>query len=128
MAFDLKILVVEDNEQSAKLIKEIIDELFKVMIVKSGEEALRIIPEFPPDIVLLDRMLPGISGDEVVKRILADDNLKNVKIVMVSSMITRDDIKSGFFAGADYYLPKPFDHDQLLSLINRIISSRYETK
>jgi DNA-binding response OmpR family regulator len=127
MAIDCKILVVEDNEQSAKLIKEIIEEHFSIRIVGSGEEALQAIPEFSPDIILLDRMLPGISGDEVIREILAKPDLKDVKIVMISSMITTNDIQSGFFAGADYYLPKPFDHDQLLSLINRIISSKYES-
>ncbi len=128
MAIDCNILVVEDNEQSAKLIKEILRDHFKVRIVGTGEEALEVIPEFPPQIILMDRMLPGISGDEVVRQVLSKPELKDIKIVMVSSMITRDDIKSGFFAGADYYLPKPFDHDQLLSLINRIISSKYESE
>ena len=121
---NLKILAIEDDDESAKLINEILGGYFILKVVSSGEEALDNIGQFGPDIVLLDRKLPGISGDEVGKRILEDEFLKDVKIVMVSSLSTQEDIKDGFFAGADYYLPKPFDHDQLLALIERIINAK----
>ena len=121
---NLKILSVEDDKQSAKLVKEILGPYFEVEVAYSGEEALEIIDRFIPDIVLLDRKLPGMSGDDFGKAILSREDLRHVKIVMVSSLSTQEDIKKGFFAGADYYLPKPFDHDQLLSLIERIINAR----
>ena len=121
---NLKILSVEDDRQSAKLVKEILSPHFDVKVAYSGEEALEIINSFIPDIVLLDRKLPGMSGDDLGKAILSRENLRHVKIVMVSSLSTQQDIKEGFFAGADYYLPKPFDHDQLLALIERIINAK----
>ncbi len=120
----LKILAVEDNEKSAKLISKILGEFFELKIVFSGEEALEAVDQFYPDIVLLDRSLPGISGDEVGKQILANKNLPDVKIVMVSALNTQEDIKEGFTAGADYYLPKPYDRNQLLALIERIINAK----
>lgn len=121
---NLKILAVEDDEESAKLIKEILGPYFELEVATTGEEALEIVDQFKPDIVLLDRRLPGISGDEVGKQILAKESLQNVKIVMVSSLAEQEDIKTGFFAGADFYLPKPFDHDQLLALVERIINAK----
>lgn len=121
---NLKILAVEDEEESAILIQEILGSYFDLKVVSTGEEALEVVNPFKPDIVLLDRKLPGISGDEVGKQILANEYLQDIKIVMVSSMATQEDIKGGFNAGADYYLPKPFDHDQLLALIERIINAK----
>lgn len=121
---NLKILSVEDDKQSAKLVKEILSPHFEVEVAYSGEEALEIIDRFIPDIVLLDRKLPGMSGDEFGKAILSRADLRHAKIVMVSSLSTQEDIKEGFFAGADYYLPKPFDHDQLFSLIERIVNAK----
>ena len=121
---NLKILAVEDDEESAHLIEDILNAYFETKIVLSGEEALEVVNQFKPDIVVLDRILPGISGDEVAKQILANEYLQDVKIVMVSSLTSQEDIKQGFIAGADYYLPKPFDHDQLLALIERIINAK----
>ena len=120
----IKILVITGDKQSAKLFEEILAPFYHLKIVPTGEEALTTATRFLPDIILLDRELPGMSGDAVGKQISEDADLQPVKIVMISQQTSQEDIREGFFSGADYYLTKPLDREQLLALIERIINAR----
>jgi signal transduction histidine kinase len=79
----------------------------------SGHEALERVKDCKPDIVLLDIMMPGIDGYEVCRRLRGDVRLKHLKIIMVSAKALTSERLEGYDAGADDYITKPFDEDEL---------------
>ena len=81
---------------------------FQIAEVDSGEDALRVIGDIKPDIVLLDIMMPGLNGYEVCKKMRADPSLAKMKIIMVSARAYEEERKKGLEAGADDYITKPF--------------------
>ncbi|NIR93339.1 MAG: response regulator transcription factor, partial [Gammaproteobacteria bacterium] len=78
-----------------------------------------------PDIILLDIMLPGIDGYEVCKNIKADGEFHNTPIVMLSAKTSLDDRLKGYEVGADDYFTKPFDHDELVAKLDKLISYKH---
>jgi DNA-binding response OmpR family regulator len=117
-----RILVVEDDPKNQKIIKQIFSEDYELIPIFDGEEALRSYREYEPDFILLDIMLPGIDGYEVCKTIKADADYQDVPIVMLSAKTSLDDRLKGYEMGADDYMTKPFDHDELVVKIKNLIS------
>jgi signal transduction histidine kinase len=112
-----KVLIVDDEPQNVLVMREILS-FHPQYICKgavSGEEALAIVNTFYPDIILLDVMMPGIDGYQVCKRIRTGNQHKFAKIIMVSGMSMIDYRLRGYDAGADDYLTKPYDEDELLA-------------
>ena len=111
-----KILVVDDNETNRMILGEILEDLYQIEFAVDGESALEKAAVFDPDLVLLDIMMPGIDGYEVCRR-LRKSSRPWVKIIMVSAKIQPADRVTGYEAGADDYLGKPFDPDEMLAKI-----------
>jgi len=110
------ILLVEDDEHLAEgLAFNLRNNGYEVEISASGEEALEAVERRSFDLVLLDVMLPGIDGLEVVRRLRRTGNTKPVLIITARNRA--DDASAGLDAGADDYVPKPFDLDELLARI-----------
>ena len=122
MESDAKILIVDDDQTNIKFLKEILEDDFQIKTVTSGEEALDIIYDYKPRILLLDIMLPGINGYDVCQKIREDERLSDMKIILVSAKAMISERQKGYDAGADDYITKPFDHEQLLSKIEVILS------
>ena len=123
MAEKQRILIVDDDANIAELISlYLMKECYETMIVGDGEEALRVFPEFKPNLVLLDLMLPGMDGFEICRQIR--DN-KNTPIIMVSAK--KDDIDKirGLGLGADDYMTKPFSPSELVARVKAHLA-RYE--
>lgn len=116
-----KILVVDDDQTNLKFLREILDDDYELLTVSSGEEALEVIHEFDPLIVLLDIMLPGVSGYEVCEQVKKDESLSQVKIILISAKAMVNERQRGYEAGADDYITKPFDHEELLVKLNLIL-------
>ena len=112
-----RILLVEDNPTNVEIIEEALEENYCLKVATTGEEALQVTEDFRPDLVLLDVMMPGIDGNEVCRRMRANGALRHTKIVMVSARAMMSEKLEGYEAGADDYLTKPFDKDELLSKI-----------
>ena len=112
-----KILVVDDDQTNLKFLTEILEEDFQLHTVATGEDALEILHGFNPDIILLDIMLPGISGYEVCQKIRADEKLANMKVILISAKAMVNERQRGYEAGADDYITKPFDHEELLEKV-----------
>ena len=121
MAKKTKILVVDDDPMNLKFLKEILADQYNVESALSGEEALEIIVDFVPEILLLDIMMPGIDGYEVCKRIRANKKLANMKILLVSAKAMLNEKLMGYEVGADDYITKPFEHEELLAKIKIFI-------
>ena len=107
-----KILVVEDDESIHNLIKELlIKEDFLVVSAFSGTEAIMMIERENPDLILLDLMLPGINGEEIIKR------FHDIPIIVISAKISVRDKVNNLLNGADDYITKPFDNDELIARV-----------
>lgn len=114
-----KVLVVDDQEKLLKIIKGFLKkEGYIVETAVDGEEALFLVKEFQPDLIILDLMLPKISGEKVCQRIRQESSLP---ILMLTAKDSEEDIVKGFDYGADDYLVKPFSLAELLARIKAIL-------
>ena len=94
---------------------------YKVITSVTGEECLQKAEEKYPDLILLDILLPGLSGFEVAKRLKAKKITEDIPIIMVTALIGKDVEAKGLERGADYFISKPFDPEELLSKIKTIL-------
>jgi len=113
MSLSQKILIVDDVPTNILILKKILQDKYILATADSGEEALKIIPQFRPDIILLDIMMPGIDGYEVCRKIREEKRYRFIKIIMVSAKTMVDDRLKGYEVGADDYITKPFDRKEL---------------
>ena len=111
-----KILVVDDDKDLVDLIVDVLnkDTRFETRTVNNGFDAGMMVKEYRPDLIILDVMLPDINGKEVCLRVRSDSSLEMVKIICISGMVEEDKIEELREAGANDFLPKPFDTDTLI--------------
>ena len=122
-----KVLVVDDNEDIRNLISIILNgERYNVLAVESGTEALEIYQEFKPELILLDIMMPGLSGFEVLEKIrdIRNSKLSSVPIVMITAKSLTDDIDRAIKLGATSYIVKPFRAESLKQKVIDTIASK----
>jgi two-component system sensor histidine kinase/response regulator len=112
-----KILAVDDDDIDIITIEKLLGEDYDLKTAMTGEEALKIAVDFQPDIILLDNMMPGIDGGQVCRQIRADSGLRHTKIIMVSGKSMVSERIEAYQAGADDYITKPFNEDELLAKI-----------
>jgi signal transduction histidine kinase len=112
-----KILAVDDDPIDIINIERLLGDDYNLKTATAGEAALGAAAEFQPDIILLDNMMPGIDGAEVCRQIRADAGLRHTKIIMVSGKSGVSERLAAYQAGADDYITKPFDADELLAKI-----------
>lgn len=112
-----KILVVDDNPANCAIIEELLGDQYNLMTVLTGQNALKAAQDFQPDLILLDVMMPGIDGYEVCRRIRMTPSLRYTRIIIVSAKAMVSERLKGYQAGADDYITKPFDVDELLAKI-----------
>lgn len=112
-----KILAIDDNNINTMILKELLEDKYDVQIANSGSEGLQIASTFFPDIILLDIMMPQIDGFEVCRKIRQNPKLKYTKIIFVSAKTILEDRLKGYETGADDYITKPFNNDELLAKV-----------
>jgi two-component system phosphate regulon response regulator PhoB len=116
------VLIVEDEEDIRELLSyTLIREGYQVATVKSGEEALAVAEARPPDLILLDLMLPGLDGVTVCRKLRANPKTAGVPIVMVTAKSEEGDIVTGLNMGASDYITKPFSRTVLLARLRAIL-------
>lgn len=122
------ILTVDDEENIRELLKYNLEKnAFKVLQCETGEEALELIENNGVDIILLDLMLPGIDGLEVLKRIRNNEKYKKIPIIMLTAKSEEIDTVLGLEMGADDYIGKPFGVHELLARIKAVFRRTDET-
>src|SRR5947208_1788340 len=111
-----KVLLVDDDAELVELINKVLDEdgRFEVRIASNGFDAGMMVKEYRPDIIVLDVMLPDINGKEVCTRVRSDASLEDVRILCISGMVEEDRVQELKLSGADDFLPKPFDIEELI--------------
>ena len=111
-----KVLLVDDDNELVELMTKVLEEdgRFEVRIASNGFDAGMMVKEYRPDIIVLDVMLPDINGKEVCHRVRADSSLEDVRILCISGMIEEDKIQELKLSGADDFLHKPFDIEELI--------------
>ena len=117
-----KVFLVEDEQSIITLVQyNLKKEGFKVSISSNGEEALREIKEQEPDLVLLDWMLPDLSGIDICRSLKKDKKLQDLPIIMLTAKGQEEDKVAALNAGADDYITKPFGHAELVARINALL-------
>lgn len=115
-----KILIAEDEENIIASVEFLLQHAgYELRIARDGEEALRGIGEFLPDLVLLDVMMPRRNGFEVCQKIRENAQWGHIKIVMLTAKGRQTEISKGMALGADAYLVKPFSTKELLEQVQR---------
>ena len=116
------ILIVEDEEDIAELLEyNLMRQGYKPEAVLTGEEGLQVCREALPDLVILDLMLPKLSGLEVCKKLKDDPETAAIPIIMLTAKGEEEDIIAGFEAGADDYVTKPFRPKVLLARVKALL-------
>ena len=118
-----KILVVDDDPNVIAIAKELLDEDYNLKTATTGEEALKIARDFIPDLIILDIMMPGMDGYEVCRRLREQSILLDVQIIMVSSKGELEDRIKGKEMGADDYITKPFEEENLLESVSFFLNT-----
>ncbi len=104
------ILVVDDNEMNRDMLsRRLKRQNYEVVVAEDGEQALAMMKEKPFDLILLDIMMPNISGYDVLERLKADDETKHIPIIMISAVDDLDSVVRCIELGAEDYLFKPFN-------------------
>ncbi|MGF1551390.1 MAG: phosphate regulon transcriptional regulator PhoB [Paracoccaceae bacterium] len=117
-----RVLVVEDEEALSALLEyNLAKEGFAVRVSQDGDDALLAIEEEKPDLVLLDWMLPGLSGIEVCRRIRAQSETRDLPVIMLTARGEEDDRVRGLDTGADDYLTKPFSVPELTARVRALL-------
>jgi len=117
-----RILVVDDVADNVEILRMRLSAMgYDVVVASDGEQALAAVAKDPPDLVLLDIMLPKIDGLEVVRRLKADKGLPFIPVILVTAKASPKDVVAGLDAGGDDYLTKPIDHGALVARVRAML-------
>jgi DNA-binding response OmpR family regulator len=117
-----KILVVDDEPPLRELVVVTLGDAFVCDEVDNGDEALARLSGDHYDLVMLDVMMPGTSGTDVLRKMRDDEKLRDVPVIVMSAWQSPQDVASALEAGADRFLAKPFRIDELGSMVRGLVS------
>jgi len=122
-----EILIVDDEPNVVVPIQFLMEQQgYRVMIAERGEDALDLIYQYKPDLVLLDIMLPGINGYEVCEIVRLNPNFRKVKIIFLTAKGREEEIAKGLALGADAYITKPFSNTELVAKVKELLEKTNE--
>jgi len=120
------VLVVDDNEQNLELLVAYLDALeCKIATAADGIEALEKISHQPPDLILLDVMMPRMSGFEVCRKLKSDPRTREIPIIMVTALNELGDIERGVECGTDDFISKPVNRLELTTRVRSLLRVRH---
>ena len=122
------VLVVDDNQQNRELLQAYLEDVdCRAVPAVDGPEALEIVAKDPPDLILLDVMMPRMSGFEVCKRIKNDPKTSDISVIMVTALNEFGDIERGIDSGTDDFLSKPVNKLELLTRVKTMLKLKHLT-
>jgi excisionase family DNA binding protein len=121
-----KILIVDDDVEIVELLVDVLerDGRFETKTASSGYEAGMVTQQFRPELILLDYMLPDVNGNVVCQTIKRNPEFENIKIIIISGVVKQDEITQLLKSGAEDFIKKPFDIDELISKINSTLQMK----
>ena len=120
-----RVLIADDNAQGVELLEAYLaDSDYDIQTAADGEETLRKVRDWHPDLILLDIMMPKISGFEVCKRLRADPHTRDTAVLMITALDQQSDIDRAVEAGTDDFLTKPINKTELLLRVRSVLKSR----
>jgi CheY-like chemotaxis protein len=120
-----KILVADDEHVNLEFFDLMLSKLgFVVEKCDNGPDVLEKVKKFHPDLIILDNIMPGMTGREISKILKKDQNFKDISIIMLSALDDVKDKVAGFEAGVDDYITKPFNFTEVLARINAVLRNR----
>lgn len=123
-----KVLVVDDDADLRAYVAATLDRYYKVKEASDGNEALKIVADWNPDIVVSDVVMPGMDGLTLLKRLKSNAASNHIPVVLLSSKTALADRMEGWDKGADGYLGKPFSIDELVALVDTLVDNRRRIK
>jgi two-component system sensor histidine kinase/response regulator len=112
------ILVVDDSSANLQLLNRILTSRgYSVQLASNGAQGLEFAQVNPPDLILLDIMMPGMNGYETCERIKADDQTRDIPVLFISALDATEDKVKAFEIGGEDYVPKPFEHEEVLARV-----------
>lgn len=119
------VMVVEDNEKNRKLMRVVLNAKgYNVIEATTGEEALNLLKEQTPDIILMDIQLPGIDGLTLIRQIKADASKKDIPIIAVTAHAMKGDEQKIMDSGCDAYVSKPIDTRELPVTVEKYLKNK----
>jgi PleD family two-component response regulator len=120
-----RILIADDNPQGAELLEAYLgDSDYELRTAADGEQTLQQVAAWHPDLILLDIMMPRISGFEVCKRLKGDPATRDIAILMITALDQPSDVERALEAGTDDFLSKPIHKSELLLRVRSLLRSR----
>jgi len=120
------VLLVDDNAQNLELLEVYMEDLPEVRVVTAvnGLEAMAKVEQESPDLLLLDIMMPKMSGFEVCKRIKADPKTRDIIVVMVTALNEPSDVERAAECGTDDYISKPIERKAMVNLVRSLLATK----
>ena len=120
------VLIVDDNAQNVELLQAFLESLpVKIVTAADGVEALAKVAEHKPDLILLDIMMPKMSGFQVCKQIKSDPRTKDIQVLMVTALNELGDIEQATECGTDDFVSKPVNKFELLTRVKSLLRVRH---
>ena len=120
-----RILITDDSQLNAELLEAHLEGTgFDTKIVSNGDDALKTAKEWKPDVILLDVMMPKISGFEVCRRLRADANTQGIGVLMITALDQPTDVEQAVSSGTDDFITKPINKTELLLRVRALLESR----
>ncbi|MGA2639550.1 MAG: response regulator [Spirochaetia bacterium] len=118
-----RILVVDDEPQNITIMREILKSDYTVIAATDGARALSLAQSAsPPDLIMLDILMPGLDGYEILRRLKANARTAGLPVVLVTAKGEVDDKMTGYELGSSDYITKPFESSFVLSVVRRLLS------
>ena len=120
-----KILIVDDEPSIIVALQLLMEQNgYETLVAFSGEEAMEVVAQHRPDLILLDIMLPVVDGFEVCQRVREKAEWKDIRIVLVTALDRESNVAKGLALGADAYVTKPFANADLIAKVKELLECR----
>lgn len=120
---NLSLVVADDDPDILRLLERRLSRRgYEVVVAADGRAALEAVRRTDPDAVVLDRLMPAMSGEEVCAALKSDERTRAIPVVLLTAQASEREIVEGFGAGADDYFTKPFDLDELDARLRRLVA------